>query len=149
MICFRKTCLETRTVPSNIYIYIYTHPFVILLETLSCFFLFLMWCMFLVVVSLSPVSFFFFSFKNYNLTILVCWHFNFSSYFFYLDFLSCFFCKSFIGFQFHHAIQIEGIMIFNLVLIALISNFFSWPIYESYYSFQCHLLINTLVLFLC
>ena len=32
-------------------------------------------------------------------------------------------CKNFIGFKFHHLIQIYSIIFFNLVLIVLISNF--------------------------
>jgi len=42
-------------------------------------------------------------------------------------FFPYFFCISFISFQFHPSIQIDGIIFFNSVLIVLIFNFFLGP----------------------
>jgi hypothetical protein len=48
-------------------------------------------------------------------------------------------CKKIICFKFHHSIQIDDIKFFDLVLIILISNFFSRPFRKKkYYSFQLH-----------
>jgi len=52
--------------------------------------------------------------------LLLVFKFNF---FFISNFFSLRFFRSFIDFQFHHSIQIYGIMFFNLILIILISNF--------------------------
>ena len=73
--------------------------------------------------------------------------FQFGPYSFDFYFFSCPFCKSFIGFQFHPLIQIDGIMFFNLIFIVLIFNFFSKPFCKSYYSFQFNPSIKILFLF--
>jgi hypothetical protein len=55
--------------------------------------------------------------------------------------------QKFYCFIIHHSIQVDGILFFNLVLVVLISNFFSWLFCKSYHSFQFYLLITTLFLF--
>jgi len=67
--------------------------------------------------------------------------FQFGLYFLDFYFFPWSFCKSFIGFQFHHSIQINDIMFFNLILIVLISNFFLVLFCKIYYSFQFYPLI--------
>ena len=118
---YQKTCLKMPTVPSNIY------PFAILLEVLSYFFYLLVWCMFLVVIQYIIAKFFFSLSSPLKIIAWPPWFVGISTsvlIFFIFNFWSWLFWRSFIGFQFLHSIQIEGIMIFNLVLIILISNFF-------------------------
>jgi len=75
--------------------------------------------------------------------------FQFGPYSFDFYFFSCLFCKSFIGFQFHPLIQIDGIMFFNLIFIVLIFNFFLNPFVKVIILFNLTLQSKFYFYFLC
>ena len=75
--------------------------------------------------------------------------FQFGPYYFDFYFFSCPFCKSFIGFQFHPLIQIDGIMFFNLIFIVLIFNFFLNPFVKVIILFNLTLQSKFYFYFLC
>ena len=65
-------------------------------------------------------KFYYFSISSLNPNLTNIIFFNLVLILWISNFLPWYICKSFIGFQFHPSIQIDGFMFFNLVLIVLI-----------------------------